>query len=103
MKSEYEIKIVTKKECEAILLNYHYLKDISKGFKSGINFGLFKNNKIVGVCIFTGFPVPDLSKSMFGLDRNNQQGLFELSRLCIHPEIQSQEHNITSWFVSRCL
>lgn len=103
MKQEFEIKIVSKEKCKSILLKYHYLKDFSKGFKSGFNYGLFLNNEIVGVCIFTGFPVPELSKGMFGLDRSDQKGLFELSRLCIHPDIQKSEHNITSWFVSRCI
>ena len=40
---------------------------------------------------------------MLGLERNQQEGLFELSRLCVHPKIQGQEHNITSWFVSRSI
>jgi len=79
------------------------LKDISKGFKSGVNVGLFLNEQCVGVCIFTGFPVPELSKGMLGLERNDQEGLYELSRLCIVPEIQQKEHNITFWFVSRAL
>ena len=56
-----------------------------------------------GVCIFTGLPVPEIAKGAFGLERNQQQGLFELSRLCIHPDTQSQEHNITSWFVAKAI
>jgi hypothetical protein len=56
-----------------------------------------------GVCIFTGLPVPEIAKGAFGLERNEQQGLFELSRLCIHPDTQSREYNITSWFVSRAI
>jgi len=58
---------------------------------------------VKGVCIFTGLPVPEIAKGAFGLERNEQQGLFELSRLCIHPDIQSGEYNITSWFVSRAI
>jgi hypothetical protein len=58
---------------------------------------------IQGVCIFTGLPVPELAKSAFGLSRTEQDGLFELSRLCIHPDVQKEEHNITSWFVSRAI
>jgi hypothetical protein len=103
MKTEYTIKKITKKTCADILLKYHYLKDISKGFKSGFNFGLFKNDLCVGICIFTGFPVPELSKGMLGLERNDQEGLFELSRLCVIPEVQTIEYNITSWFVSRAI
>ena len=111
MKSDYCIDRITKKQAQELLLEYHYLKDISKGFKSGKNYGLFKNNDfsplhighLLGVVIFSGLPVPEIAKGAFGLERNEQQGLFELSRLCIHPDIQSREHNITSWFVSRSI
>ena len=111
MKSDYTIDRVTKSDAADLLLRYHYLKDISKGFKSGYNYGLFKGNDfwplniggIRGVCIFTGLPVPEIAKGAFGLERNEQQGLFELSRLCIHPDTQQEEYNITSWFVSRAI
>jgi len=102
-KHEYSIKKVSKAECAAILLKHHYLKDISKGFKSGFNYGLVKDGVCVGVVIFTGFPVPELAKGMLGLARNDQDGLFELSRLCLLPEVQQQEHNLASWFVSRAI
>ena len=111
MKSEFYIDKVSKKEAEELLLKYHYLKDISKSFKSGYNYGLFKKNDfcplkiggLLGVCIFTGLPVPEIAKGAFGLERHEQQGLFELSRLCIEPNTQSREYNITSWFVSRAI
>ena len=111
MKSDYTIDRVTKSDAAELLLRYHYLKDISKGFKSGYNYGLYKNNDfsplniggIQGVCIFTGLPVPEIAKGAFGLERNEQQGLFELSRLCIHPDTQEREYNITSWFVSKAI
>ena len=111
MKSDYTIDHVSKGEAAELLLRFHYLKDISKGFKSGYNYGLYKNNEfsplniggLLGVCIFTGLPVPEIAKGAFGLQRNEQQGLFELSRLCIHPDTQSVEYNITSWFVSRAI
>lgn len=103
MKSEFTIQTIDKKTCASILLKFHYLKDISKGFKTGFNYGLFKENECVGVIIFTGFPVPELSKGMLGLERNQQEGLFELSRLCLIPEIQETEHNIATWFVSRAI
>ena len=110
-KTDFYIDKVSKKQAEDILLQYHYLKDISKSFKSGYNYGLFKNNDfsplniggVHGVCIFTGLPVPEIAKGAFGLERNEQEGLFELSRLCIHPTIQLEEYNITSWFVARSI
>ena len=111
MKSDFYIDIVSKKQAEELLLQYHYLKDISKGFKSGYNYGLFQRNEfsplniggLKGVVIFTGLPVPEIAKGAFGLERNEQQGLFELSRLCIHPQTQQSEYNITSWFVSKAI
>jgi len=111
MKSDYYIDRITKKQAEELLLTYHYLKDFSKGYRSGYNYGLFKKNDfsplnigpLLGTIIFTGLPVPEIAQGAFGLERNEQEGLFELSRLCIHPEIQGTEHNITSWFVSRAI
>jgi len=111
MKSDYYIDSITKKQAEELLLTYHYLKDFSKGYKSGYNYGLFRKNDFsplnvggpVGVVIFTGLPVPEVAQGAFGLARNEQEGLFELSRLCIHPDTQQEEYNITSWFVSRAI
>lgn len=105
MKSEYEIVDITKSECKTILDPFHYLSKISKSFKTKVNYGLIHtpSQKLVGVCIFTGFPVPELLKGMYGLPRTEQEGFFELSRLCLHPEIQATEHNLASWFVSRSI
>jgi len=112
VKSEFYIDRVDKDSCKDLLYNYHYLKDESKDFKSGFNYGLFKHTEwecplriggCLAVCIFTGFPVPELGVSAFGLSRDDQEGLFELSRLCIRPDIQKEEYNITSWFVSKCI
>lgn len=103
MKDDFIIKSITKHEAEPILSQYHYLTHISRGFKSGYNYGCFYKDTLVGVVIYTGFPVPELMKSIFGLPRKQQQGFFELSRLCLTPDIQKQEHNLASWFVARTL
>ena len=111
MKSDFYIERVTKKELEPLLLTYHYLKDESKSYKSGFNYGLYRNSftdvlrvgGALGCCIFTKIPVPEIAVGAFGLHRDQQEGLFELSRLCIHPDLQKTEYNITSWFVSRCI
>ena len=102
-KTSFRIEKISKQQAGTILLKYHYLKDISKGFKSGYNYGVFKEDYLMGVIIFTGFPVPELAKGMLGLCRTEQQGLFELSRLCLDPKIQKEEHNLASWFVSKSI
>ena len=111
MKSEFYIDRVSKEEIKDLLYTHHYLKDESKDFKSGFNYGLFKSTfecplnigGCLGTCVFTGLPVPEIAVGAFGLERNQQQGIYELSRLCIHPDIQKEEYNITSWFLSRCI
>ena len=111
MKGEYFIDKVGKEEIKDLLYTYHYLKDESKDFKSGFNYGLFGSSVsdilriggCLGCCVFTRIPVPEIAVGAFGLERNQQEGIYELSRLCIHPDIQKEEYNITSWFVSRCI
>ena len=111
MKSDFFIDKVCKEEIKDLLYTFHYLKDESKDFKSGFNYGLYRNTftdvlrvgGCLGACIFTGLPVPEIAVGAFGLERNQQDGIYELSRLCIHPDVQKEEYNITSWFVSRCI
>jgi hypothetical protein len=111
MKSDFYIDKVSKEEIKDLLYTHHYLKDESKDFKSGFNYGLFRSTfecplnigGCLGTCVFTGLPVPEIAVGAFGLERNQQQGIYELSRLCIHPDIQKEEYNITSWFLSRCI
>jgi len=112
MKSDFYIDRVGKEEVKELLYTYHYLKDESKDFKSGFNYGLFKRSEwecplrignCLGACIFTGLPVPEIAVGAFSLERNQQEGIYELSRLCIDPNIQKEEYNITSWFVSHCI
>lgn len=110
-KDEYSIACIDKEQCKSVLDPFHYLTSVSKGFKLGINIGLYKESRIaglnyrllVGVIIFTGFPTPELSVGMLGLERTDQSGLWELSRLCIKPYEQKTEHNLASWFVSRAI
>ena len=111
MKSDFYIDKVGKEEIKELLYTHHYLKDESKDFKSGYNYSLYRKSFTdilniggsVGACIFTGLPVPEIAVGAFGLERNQQEGIYELSRLCIHPDVQKEEYNITSWFVSRCI
>ena len=89
--TQFYIDRVSKEEIKNLLYNYHYLKDESKDFKSGYNYGLFRSSitdvlhigECLGTCIFTGLPVPEIAVGAFGLERDQQDGLFELSRLCI--------------------
>lgn len=107
---QFFVERCTRSEAAAILKPYHYLSRISKGFRCGVNYGLFAGSSDdllltspVGVCIFTCLPVPEIAVGAFGLERTDQDGLFELSRLCLCPSVQSSEHNLSSWFIARCI
>jgi hypothetical protein len=76
-KDSYSVTEISKGACEPLLKNYHYLSGISRGFKSGINVGLLFEGEVVGVCIFTGWPVPELLTGCFGLERKDQAGFWE--------------------------
>lgn len=102
-KHDFTTDVVTKADAAPLLAQYHYLTGISRGFKSGFNVGLWHHDKLVGVCIFTGFPVPELVVGAFGLDRCNQAGFWELSRLVLHPDVQASEHNLAGWFIAKAL
>lgn len=104
-KASFCIQRIDKQTGWELLKKHHYLATTGKSvsYKSGYNYGLFKDDILLGICVFTGLPVPELVYGMFGLPREQQEGMFELSRLCIDPTIQGVEHNITSWFVSRSL
>lgn len=101
MKKDFNIKSIDKADAKNILSKYHYLG--SKFRTNGYNYGLFFENNLVGVIIFSNLPVPELAVGLFGFERNNQCGLFELSRLCLVPHIQYIEHNIASWFISKAI
>lgn len=101
--SALQIREIDKSTAASILLRFHYLKDISRGFKSKKNYGLFRDESLIGVVIFTGIPVPELLVGCFGVGRNDQAGFWELSRLCLDPKEQGQQKNLASWFVSRTI
>ena len=103
MKSDYSSLVIPKNLLEGLMRKHHYLSKVSAGFKSGFNVGLIYKGKVVGGCIFTGFPVPELSQSCFGLERDDQDGLWELSRFVLEPEHQESEHNLATWFMARSI
>ena len=102
-KGKLVVRPITQDEARPLLEAHHSLSKIG-GFRSGPNYGLVSEaGHLWGVCIFTGFPVPELAVGMLGLPRSESKGLFELSRFCLSPEIQGKDKNIGSWFLSRAI
>lgn len=81
------------------LSQYHYLG--TKGFRSSHIYGLYDNDNIMGICIFHGVSAPETIVGAFGLNRGEQEGIWELGRLAMHPTLNGGNH--TSWFVSRAI
>lgn len=80
------VKQITKTQASTLLDTYHYLTKESRGFRSGYNYGAFINDELVAVCIFHNPSVPEVVKGCFGLERNEQSGIFELGRLVKLPD-----------------
>ena len=98
---QYTIEKITKRQCKEILEEYHYLTKETKTFRSGFNYGLFFKDKVVGCAIYHSPSVPEVVKGCFGLERNQQSGIYELGRLALNPNYY--EKNLTSWFLSKTI
>jgi len=98
---QYVINKITKKQCEDILTQFHYLSKQGFKFRVGFNYGLFLDGLLIGVAIYTCPSVPETVKSCFGLNPEEQYGIFELSRLALNPDYYQK--NLTSWFLSRTI
>jgi len=55
---QYTINKITKKQCEDILTQFHYLSRQGFKFRVGFNYGLFLDNLLVGVAIYTCHQYP---------------------------------------------
>ena len=69
---KYEIDKISKKQCEDILVKFHYLSKQGFKFRVGFNYGLFLNGLLIGVAIYHCPSVPETVKGCFGLDTRNQ-------------------------------
>ena len=63
-----------------------------KGFCSKVIYGLFDNVNLVGVAVYHGISAPETAVGAFGLARNQQEGLFELGRLVLHPNYNGKNY-----------
>lgn len=86
-------------DSKLFLWNYHYLG--KKPFRHSYIYGLYEDNALLGICVFHLVSAPETCVGAFGLQRNNQRGIYELGRLAMHPSLNGG--NNTSWFVSRAI
>lgn len=94
MKDNFKVESIPSKETYEWLLKKHYARRIPS---ISYAFGLFEGNTLRGVCTFGSPPSRSLCVGLCGIEYVNK--ILELNRLCV----ESQEKNITSWFVGKCL
>lgn len=100
----FVVRLGVKAEFDALLRTHHYLQlKEQRSYRTGINVVLEYQGLVVGVAIFTNFPVPELVVGLYGLERTDQHGFYELSRFCILPEFQVAGQNNASWFLARAI
>lgn len=95
MKSDFTVKRISRQgEYAEWLLKKHYAHRIPS---ISYAFGLYENNVLKGVCTFGTPASNNLCEGICGMEYKNR--VIELNRLVV----ESDEINITSWFVSKCL
>lgn len=104
-KNTLEVRRITNKEAHILYKKYHYLSKIQTRHRHGtFVFGLFDFETLVGACTYSNFSVPQLFRSIFGVEdfrTFNQEGFLELSRFCLDPVVQDK--CVSSWFLSRTI
>lgn len=94
MKDEYEVKQIEYKDTKDLILNVHYahrMPSISHAF------GLFKDNKLVGVCTYGRPPSSTLRAGIAG--KENIDIVWELNRLVLKNNVKNE----ASFFIGKTL
>lgn len=100
---KYEISQISHALADTFLKRHHYLAQQGNGFLGKVQYGLFAEDKLIGVIVFAGISVIETLIGAFeGFERySSQDGFWELTRLSMHDK--AKEPNLTSWFVSKSI
>lgn len=97
-KDIFSISVISKNEGFDFIRQYHYLKDAK--YFAKFSYGLFLENKLVGVATFSNPQGIVSLKSWFGFDNTNQT-VMELHRLCMMPDLNGS--NATSYLLANSI
>tara|TARA_B100001173_G_scaffold23409_1_gene18563 strand:+ start:8944 stop:9489 length:546 start_codon:yes stop_codon:yes gene_type:complete len=108
MKEDYEVSEISLEDAESLIQQEHYLEGVHgktlpwTGHKC---YGLFYKNKLVGAVQYCSYDFgsidnPIFHERHFGCYTEDCKGFWEIARLAV---ASLDEHNITSWFLSRTL
>lgn len=96
---KFEIKETEKAICGTFLGKHHYFSKQNCDFRSGHNYGLYKDEKLIGVAVFHTVSALETVKGCFGT--TNQKGIYELGRFAIDSEHDNP--TLASCFLTRCI
>lgn len=84
---------------EELITKYHYLGD--KSFRTGYAYVLERDGSINGGLIWHSVSAPETVVGAFGLERTEQNGIFELGRLVVSSKLNKT--GITSFFLAHSI
>ena len=94
-----EVRPIPPNEAKVLVNKYHYLG--KKAFRHSFCFGIFENQDFIGAIVFHGVSAPETVVGAFGLERNQQEGIFEIGRLVLRPDCNGK--NFGSMLVGRSI
>lgn len=94
-----EVRQIPPNEAKVLVNKYHYLG--KKAFRHSYCFGIFENQEFIGAIVFHGVSAPETVVGAFGLERNQQEGIFEIGRLVLRPDCNGK--NFGSMLVGRSI
>ena len=107
MKLDYEVGEISLKQAGQIVHSVHYGNQLLNFHPCAVEYkfyGLLHNSEIVGATQYTRYNWNRHNKvkhdDLFGCHTEDCEGFWELSRLAVLP---LEEHNITSWFLSKTM
>jgi len=86
--------VINRKEGDEFLSKYHYM---TKGGRGGTYFGIYHRTILIGVSSFSSITRKE-SADRLGAEPHQ---VLELNKFCLNPGYYS--HNLSSWFLSRCV
>jgi len=106
MKDNYEVSEISLEDAESLIKREHSLQGLSYHPNASEYkfYGLFYKSRLVGATQYTSYDFGRFNKVMhdelFGCHTEDCKGFWSLCRLAVSP---LEEHNITSWFLSRTM
>lgn len=96
---DFEVRLTSFKNIKELCKGNHYLSEEQPGIRSGINYGLYEKDVLVGCCNYISPSSQHTLSSIIGKNHDVDIRLVEIGRLCILETVTKK--NILSWFVAQ--